>query len=163
MLELYNRSRMPPATVGSPICSGQRVTGNCDVRISERDSYRSSQISQKSRRSVSDNDAMGQSSITRASIRHSRAGRLRKLPSARASARSRNRRLGAYLNEWELWRRFDFGNSHLLLAPGLDCFPPTFVTWRTGSSAPGEVGLIMLAESCHAASAFRRPTAKPSI
>jgi hypothetical protein len=31
-----SRSRMPSAAVGSPICSCQRVTGNCDVSISER-------------------------------------------------------------------------------------------------------------------------------
>jgi len=30
------RSRMPSAAVGSPICSCQRATGNCEVRIVER-------------------------------------------------------------------------------------------------------------------------------
>jgi hypothetical protein len=30
------RSRMPSAMVGSPICSCQRETGNCEVRIVER-------------------------------------------------------------------------------------------------------------------------------
>lgn len=30
------RSRMPAAAVGSPICSCQRATGSCDVRIVER-------------------------------------------------------------------------------------------------------------------------------
>ena len=62
-----------------------------EVRIVERTWLRSSQISQKSRRSGSDNAAMAQSSITRTSIRLSRASTLRKLPSARAITRSRNR------------------------------------------------------------------------
>jgi hypothetical protein len=59
------RSRMPSASVGSPICSCHRETGSCEVRIVERAWHRSSQISQKSRRSSSDNGAIAQSSITR--------------------------------------------------------------------------------------------------
>jgi hypothetical protein len=50
----------------------------------------SSQISQKSRRSCSESGAMVQSSMTSISMRLSRTSRLRRLPSARAIARSRN-------------------------------------------------------------------------
>ena len=47
-----SRSRMPSASVGSPICSCQRAIGSCEVSTVERRWYLSSQISQKSRRSV---------------------------------------------------------------------------------------------------------------
>ena len=46
-----SRSTMPSASVGSPICSRQRESGSCEVRIVECTWKRSSQISQKSRRS----------------------------------------------------------------------------------------------------------------
>ena len=65
-------------------------TGSCEVRMVERAWQRSSQISQKSRRSGSDSGAMAQSSITRTSMRLRRANKLRRLPSARDIVRSRN-------------------------------------------------------------------------
>jgi hypothetical protein len=79
------RSRMLSAMVGSPICSCQRETVSWEVRTVERVWKAILADFQTSRRSLSFSGAMAQSSITRTSIRLSRAKLTTLLQSAHKS------------------------------------------------------------------------------
>jgi hypothetical protein len=170
-----NRPRMPSANVGSPIYSCQRETGSCEVRIVDRTWYRSSQISQKSRRSGSESGAITKSSITSASIRLSRANKLRRLPSARAIARSREQRLGTSCKVPSNHRGTPSVPEHMLqsfsrrrLAPEQKsfraCRPRRILASTSGSHsypAHGQYGSRSPAHACTRSLVFfsRRPSA----